>query len=47
MGGGWMKIEDQSRTVKAAKSPKKAMKAPEKAPTPLKKPTKLLPVKPL
>jgi hypothetical protein len=42
-----MKIEDQSITLKASKSPKKAGKAPEKAPTPLKKPTKLLPVKPL
>ena len=33
--------------AKPTNAPKKAVKSPEKAPSPLKKPTKLLPVKPL
>jgi hypothetical protein len=42
-----MKTEDPLATAKPAKSLNKAVKSPGKTLTPLKKPTKLLPVKPL
>ncbi len=42
-----MKPNDGPLTPKPEKTPKKTVKTPEKAPNPLKKPTKIMPVKPL
>jgi len=45
--GEWMMTRSTPTTTKPANAPRKSVRSPEKAPSPLKKPTKLLPVKPL